>query len=92
MQAASQLGYNSIEFEGYNSIIIGIIQCDKENLSLQHHLYIIKSCKPIFSRVKFNFHHHESNVCVDILARKAVSCNSACVLYNTYPFLMSIVT
>lgn len=46
------------------------------NLKLQHYLSTIKSWCFMFDSVKFIFRNRESNVCADMLAKKAISCNS----------------
>lgn len=92
LQSSWGLGYRSIEFEGDNLTINRLINGNAANPRLQHYLDTIRTWKTIFTSVTFRFRSRESNECADMLARKALTCNSNAMLFYSCPlFLANVV-
>jgi len=92
IQCAWDLGYRRVEFEGDNITVNRLIRNKETNPRLRYYLEFIQQWSKAFTTVKFTFRHREQNVCVDVLAKKAVANHINHTLYHFCPrFLMSFV-
>jgi len=85
IQCVWGLGYRKVIFEGDNLSITSIINNKTPNPRLRHYLDFIHQWSEAFTTIKFKFCHRENNVCADILARKAIVCNTNFELYRSCP-------
>lgn len=92
IQAAFSLGYRNVVFEGDNLNINTIVNKNSINIRLRHYTETIQHWRRHFTAINFNFKHRESNMCADILAKKAIVCNTPWSIFRSCPlFLYSAV-